>query len=71
MPLDWRCPLDVATADGASIRVEHPRQLLNQPANLRSAYEVSYAIFLPPCPTGDLACQYAGTAGLISGVGTC
>lgn len=36
-PLDWRCPLEVATADGASIRVEHPRQLLNKPANLRSA----------------------------------
>ena len=36
IPLDWRCPLDVATANDASVRVDHPRQLLNQPANLRS-----------------------------------
>lgn len=34
-PLDWRCPLDVKTADGGGVRVEHPRQLLNQPANVR------------------------------------
>lgn len=35
IPLDWRCPLDVQGAGGSSIRVEHPRQLLNQPANVR------------------------------------
>jgi hypothetical protein len=34
-PLDWRCPLEVETGEGASVRVEHQRQLLNQPANLR------------------------------------
>jgi hypothetical protein len=60
LPLDWRCPLDVTTADGASVRVEHPRQLLNQPANLRSV--VADAVM--PCSTGDLAFQYAGAAGL-------
>ena len=36
IPLDWRCPLDAATANDASVRVDHPHQLLNQPANLRS-----------------------------------
>ena len=33
--LDWRCPLDVAVPGGGSVLVKHPRQLLNQPANVR------------------------------------